>query len=60
MYTGRNSMVKANDPGIAATVYFVHILFSQKLSEATQCIVKTRTYSDMSAALPRTVRRTAR
>lgn len=52
-YSGRAIMAKTKEPGIAANVYFV-----QTLTVSDR--VTTETHSEIKAALPRTVRRTAR
>ena len=61
-YKGRKSMVKMKDPGIAATVYFVQRLqedtFDHK--ELQRSRGGKKTYSEINAAFPSTVRRTAR
>lgn len=53
------TMVNAKDPGIAATVYLVHML-QNVLINGYHKYGTSRAYSEIKAAFPRTVRSTAR
>ena len=59
-YRGKKHIVNANAPGIAATVYFVHKLIGEMQVSGKTHANGNRTHSEINAALPSTVRRTAK